>query len=382
MALWGNIDAANNAPKYKGVFANPNYVTKYQHVGPASKVTFPSGAGFNNTDILVVTVGAPGTTYANGVLGLTTNATGYIQSTYEVLPGSFSVGSSNQQFAITNTTYGTATGNTTTTGFVVTFESRVAGPEMYANTQQGVFYTGQIDGIYGVSTDEIATFSVSPGFSPGWILEKRGTGPVTGVTVTGGVNVVTGETITLSNGSANGLLTITSNGFAGNSTSNAVGGNVASVVVTNGGAGWFTNTHVVAGFNREKHLATVQYTGTATGYSNTDTIRVSNATINATATVTTNATGGSLTFVITNVGLFANTTANNQVVVSAIAANGAASAGSGAMFTANIVASTGGSVTINTTGGRSNRKQYEILACVHKMANNTNSGVGGGSTLA
>jgi hypothetical protein len=372
MALWGNLDAANNAPKYKGVLAGPSYAATYEHVGPASKVTFPSGAGYVNTDVLVVTVGTPGTTYANGVLALTTNATGYIQSMAKITPGSFSVGASNAQFAITNSTFGTATGNSTTTGFVVTFDSRLSGAEMYANTQVGAFVPGQIDGVYGVSTDEIGNFTVSPGISPGWILEKRGTGPVTAVTVSGGAGFANGDTITLSNGQSNGVVTLTTNAT----------GNLVSGAVTTPGSGWFTNTHVVAGFNREKHASNVNYTGTATGYSNTDVVTVSNAIVNAVATVSTNSTGGALTFTFTNAGIFANTTSNTQVVIKVANSTGGNSAGSGATFaSANLSPSTGGTVTVTTTGGRSNRKQYEVLAVVHKMANNTNS-PGGGSNLA
>ena len=126
---------------------------------------------------------------------------------------------------------------------------------------------------------------------------------------------------------------------------------------------------MVVGFNRERHLSTIVYTGTATGYSNTDTIRVANATTNATATVSTNSTGGTLTFTITNLGIFANTIANNQLVVAALAANGANSAGSGATITATVVPSTSGSVTITTLGGRSGRILYENLAVVRTMSN-------------
>ena len=378
MALWGNLDSANNAPKYKGVLAGPkNYVKQYEHVGLAAKVTFPSGAGYSNTDVLVISVGTPGTTYANGVLALTTNATGYIQSMSKVRPGSFSVGAANLQYAVTNSTFGTASGNATATGFVATTSQIVAGAELYANTVEGAFVNNAIDGIYGVSTDEILTIETntgsSPGLSPGWVLEKRGTGPVTGVTVTAGSGFANGDTITLSNGSANGIATLTTNAT----------GNLVSASVTTGGAGWFTNTYVVAGFNRETHAAHINYTGTATGYSNTDYIVVSNSIINATASVSTNTTGGTLTFTIANTGIFANTTSNTQVVVNIYAANGVAGGtGSGATFTsANLVASTGGSINVTTTGGRSNRKQYEILACVQSMANNTNS-PGGGSILA
>ena len=239
---------------------------------------------------------------------------------------------------------------------------------LFSNTTSSSFVNNQVFGIFGVDQTEAGV--KARGVTPGWNLVRTGTGPVTGTSVTNvGVAFATGETIKVSNGSSNGTLTITANGFAGNSTSNAVAGNISSVAVTSGGAGFVTNTGVVVGFNRERHLSTIVYTGTATGYSNTDTIRVANATTNATATVSTNSTGGTLTFTITNLGIFANTIANNQLVVAALAANGANSAGSGATITATVVPSTSGSVTITTLGGRSGRILYENLAVVRTMSN-------------
>lgn len=372
MALWGNKDQANNAPKYKGVLAGAkNYAKLYTHVKTQREIVIPSGANYSNNDVLVVSVGTPDTTYANASFALTTNATGFIQSLSTVFLGSFSAGASNTQYAITNATFGTATGNTTVTGFSgVTFSNKMGGMYMYANTTQGAFTNSEINGVYGVSTDEIS--STTGGASPGWVLETRGTGPVTAVLVSGGVNFANGDTVTLSNGSSNGVVTLTTNAT----------GNLVSGAVTTGGSGWFTNTYVVAGFNREKHANAIVYTGTATGYSNTDVITVSNAIVNAVATVSTNATGGSLTFTFTNKGIFANTTSNAQVVIAIANATGGATGGSGATFTtANLVASTGGTVTVSSTGGRSNRKQFENLAIVRAMANNASSN-GGGSTLA
>ena len=240
---------------------------------------------------------------------------------------------------------------------------------LFSNTTSSSFVNNQVFGVFGVDQTEAGV--KGRGVTPGWNLVRTGTGPVTGVSVTANVGVAfaTGETIRVSNGSANGTLTITANGFAGNSTSNVVAGNISSVAVTSGGAGFVTNTGVVVGFNRERHLSTIVYTGTATGYSNTDTIRVANATTNATATVSTNSTGGTLAFTITNLGIFANTIANNQLVVAALAANGANSAGSGATITATVVPSTSGSVTITTLGGRSGRILYENLAVVRTMSN-------------
>jgi hypothetical protein len=218
-------------------------------------------------------------------------------------------------------------------------------------------------GILGVSANEAA--NTSRGYSQGWVRRTVGEGPVNSVTVSGGSNIANGETVSLSNGSAVGLLTLTSNAT----------GNIASAVITNGGV-FATNTHVVAGFNRETHVSnsgtTINYTGTATGYSNTDLVRVSNAIINATASVSTNATGGTLTFAITNVGLFSNTTSNTQVVIAVTNATGGVSGGSGATFTsANLVPSTGGTVSINTLGGRSGRVNYETLVAIKIASDNT-----------
>ena len=390
MALWGRIDQANNTPKYKGVLANPNYVSSgYDHAGPASKIVYPSNstsAGYNNSDILVVNSNF--TTYSNATFALTTNATGYIQSVTKILPGSFSANTtaSNLAFSITNSSYGTATGNTTTTAFAATVDQRVAGIELFGNTQTSVFTNNQVVGVYGVDKTEASVASTRSsskkgGVAPGWNIVRTGTGPVTAVSVTiVGAAFATGETITISNGSANGVLTITSNGFIGNSTSNAVAGNISSVAITSAGAGFDTNTHVVFGFNREKHLTNLTVAGTATGYSNTDTIVVyGNATVgattNATASISTNSTGGTLAITISNIGLFSNAFTNTAAVstanvrVSVLASNGAASAGSGATITANIVPSTSGNVSITTLGGRAGRLQYETLVVVRNMLN-------------
>jgi len=364
MALWGNLDQANNAPKYKGVEAAPIYAVKYNHVGPASKIVFPSGASYNNTDILVVNAGTSAT-YSNATFALFTNTSGFIQAVSKITPGSFS---SNTVagvlgFAITNTSYGSATGNTTVTGFTATVDQRLSGIEMYGNTTVSAFVNNEAVGVFGV--DHTETSVTSRGYHQGWVKRTVGEGPVTAVSDGGGSNIANGETITLSNGSSLGLLTITSNAT----------GNISSVAITKGGI-FDVNTNVVVAFNREKHVANsgvaINYTGTATGYNNTDVVTVANGITNATASVSTNATGGSLTFTITNVGLFSNTAANNSVAITIANSTGGASLGTGATFTtANLVSSTGGSVTVNTLGGRAGRINYETLVCVHMASENS-----------
>ena len=252
---------------------------------------------------------------------------------------------------------------------------------LFGNVTSSSFNNNQVFGVFGVDQTEAGV--KARGVTPGWNLVRTGTGPVTGVSVTNvGVAFATGETIKVSNGSSNGILTITANGFAGNSTSNAVAGNISSIAITSGGAGFVTNTGVVFAFNREVHLAGLTVAGTASGYANTDTIRVyGNATVaattNATATFVTNSTGGFVTANVTigNIGLFANgfsntaaaNTANVRIVV--VASNGSNSAGTGATITANVVPSTSGNVTITTLGGRSGRTLYENLVVVRSMSN-------------
>ena len=96
-----------------------------------------------------------------------------------------------------------------------------------------------------------------------------------------------------------------------------------------------------------RKLANLSYTGTASGYSNSDTVTVvSEHGVNATATVTTNATGGSLTFQITAVGTGINSSPTVQITTSG---------GTGATVVANVVATntayvvSGNAASVNTS---------------------------------
>lgn len=233
------------------------------------------------------------------------------------------------------------------------------GNNYFSNTTPNAIVTGEVIGLFGVDQTEAAV--KGRGVTQGWNIVRTGTGPITAMTASGGVGFKTGDTITVSNGSANATATVTANAT----------GNLVSVGIpsTGLGAGYVNSSVVVAGFNREKHVTSITYTGTATGYSNTDVVTVSNAIVNATATVSTNATGGSLTFTITDSGTIANTTANNQLVVTIANSTGGASGGSGATFSANATPSTGGSLSGITVGGRSGRIQYENIAVVRSMSN-------------
>jgi hypothetical protein len=236
---------------------------------------------------------------------------------------------------------------------------------MFNNATPGAFLSGMAVGVFGVSAPEMSNNvlnnSIERGAHAGWNLRRAGTGPVTSFTVTAaGSGFSNGETIRVSNGGTNATGTITSNGT----------GNMTSVAVTSSGAG-FTNTTMAAiAFNREKGVVEIKYTGTATGYNNTDLITVSNGAVNATATVSTNGTGGTLTFSITNKGLFANTAANATAVVAIANATGGASGGSGATFSANLATSTGGTVTI-ALGGRAGRVHHETLVAMGSLGAQT-----------
>jgi len=83
----------------------------------------------------------------------------------------------------------------------------------------------------------------------------------------------------------------------------------------------------------------ITYTGTATGYNNSDYLVVSNTTgavVEATANITTNTLGGALTITVNKVGSYNVAQTNTGLVVQAYAANGAVSNGTGATFSATL----------------------------------------------
>lgn len=233
------------------------------------------------------------------------------------------------------------------------------GNNHFSNNTPNALVNNQVEGLFGVDQTEAEV--KGKGVTPGWVIVRTGTGPITAMTATSGSGFANGDTITVSNGSANATATLVAN-----ATGNLVSVNIPSSGL---GTGYVNASIVVKGFNREKRITSISYTGTATGYSNTDVIKVSNAIINATATVSTNATGGTLTFTITNAGTVANTTANNQLVVTIANSTGGASGGSGATFAANATPSTGGTLAGVVVGGRSGRVQYENIAVARSMAN-------------
>lgn len=90
-----------------------------------------------------------------------------------------------------------------------------------------------------------------------------------------------------------------------------------------------------------------------TGYANTDTIKVSGGSVNASATLTTNATGGIASITLGTPGLFVNV---SSATVSVANSTGGASAGSGATFTIKL-------------GGRAGRVFYETIMAAGSLSN-------------
>lgn len=102
-------------------------------------------------------------------------------------------------------------------------------------------------------------------------------------------------------------------------------------------------------------ITALSYTGTATGYSNTDVITVASPAAggNATGTVSTNASGGALVLEITVPG-YGFTAVNATPNVSIANSTGGATGGSGATFRA-------------TAGGKAGRVTYETLVAMGSL---------------
>lgn len=246
--------------------------------------------------------------------------------------------------------------------FKILATSNAIGNAIYANVTVAAFINNESVGLFGVDSANALASNIYS--TPGWVVVHHGTGPVVSYTATGGTGFANGETFYVSGGTVNAT---------GNLTSNATS-NLSSATLKLSGAGFSNASTLTVHFNREQHLANVTVTGTTSGYSNTDVVTASNGTINATATVSTNATGGitNSSFTITNIGLFGNTLANSAVVVAIANSTGGNSAGTGATFAAGLTTSSGGTVT-PTLGGRANRIMVDTLVAMASMKGDANT---------
>jgi hypothetical protein len=91
----------------------------------------------------------------------------------------------------------------------------------------------------------------------------------------------------------------------------------------------------------KKILSAISYVGTATGYSNSDIITVYSGLLNATANISTNTSGGALTFTVTNSGTFSLNTEDGDVFINIANSSGGLSTGTGATFLATLKGSPG-----------------------------------------
>jgi len=229
---------------------------------------------------------------------------------------------------------------------------------IFANTTVNSFITNEAVGSFGVTANKHANASSEgpKAQATGWNLRRAFTGPLLSFAATGGSGFSNGETALISNNaSSNATISLVANAT----------GNLVSGTVTSGGQ-FVNNAGLVVTFRREKHLVNLNVTG-GSGYANTDTIVVSNSTVNATAIISTvNATGGfqNSSINVISSGLFSNTKANTDVVITVFAANGAATNGTSATLTANLGTSTSGTVNTFILGGRSGRVTYECLVAL------------------
>lgn len=236
---------------------------------------------------------------------------------------------------------------------------------LFDNTTPDAFKSGLVVGQFGVSVAEMAntTGESAKVTHAGWNLRKEGAGPIVGLTVTGGTNFTNGETMTVSNGQVNATAVLTTNAT----------GNLVSAAVTTGGRFTARDTLVYTFARDVKFVANVTVTGTTSGYDNTDVVTVSNGSVNATATVSTNATGGitNASFTVSARGKFPAAAANSDVVVAIANSSGGNSAGTGATFSAKVANSTGGTPSAPVMGGRYGRVNYETLVAFGSLTDGT-----------
>jgi hypothetical protein len=246
---------------------------------------------------------------------------------------------------------------------------------MFGNATPSQFINGLAVGVFGVSAGEMANSGNSSSHDhpahAGWVVRRAGTGPIISATidaVNNGVLFANGETITVSNSLVvvNATLTVTTNSQ----------GNITTLTVSNGGYGFTNSTGLVYTFNRQKHIANVQTTGTGLGYSNGTLVTISNATsanvlTPAVCSLTTNATGGltNTSFTMVNVGLYKNATLSADLVYTFSNAGTGNTSNTG--FAANLVPSTLGNVASVSFGGRAGRVWTETLVAMGSLGAQT-----------
>lgn len=214
----------------------------------------------------------------------------------------------------------------------------------YNNVSIGVFHPKQIIGVYGANSTEVHASSRKDIAHTGWHIVRRGTGPVSAITITDG-----------GTGFANlGVLTVTSAAAGGNATflatTNATGGLTGFTIVTGGHSFANLTATITAPVNAIHNVAI----GGGSGYSNSDTITFSNGTANGAATLTTNNTGGIVAVTLTSAGRGFPSNTGTVVTIST-------AGGTNGNVVVNILKTGSGQTLAYTGGGRLGRKHYECL---------------------
>lgn len=375
MALWGNKDQANNAPKFvvlagtdtsSGVdgFANTgtDVTVATANVNTGTETITIASHGFSNGDQV---------RYLNGggtsIGGLTTNTVYYVIKTGT---NTFKLANTLDDVTGNNPINLSGTGNNSQKISTkdLTYQRYTSA---YGNTDVDAFTAGMAFGVFGVDATEAAVNQAAGKgeVTPGWNAVRIGTGPVVEFSVAApGSGFVNGESITVSGGTVNSTGIIATNATA----------YMTSVSIADPGAGFTNNSVLTVAFNREKHVATISGTNLQ-AFSNTSKLVVSGGTVNAVATIVTDGNGNTVSFTITSKGLFANTATNGTLVFHvANSSSNSTFTGTGSItgntvaagFSGTVGTSTGGNVTV-TLGGRAGRVQYESLVAMRITTDNS-----------
>lgn len=244
-------------------------------------------------------------------------------------------------------------------------------------------------------------FKKVPG-GPGWVVRRAFEGPILTVVAANGTPFANGETVLISGGSSNAVISLVANAT----------GNLASGTILN--PGLFPNTSgMTITFNRERHVEGLYIGANTAAFTNLPaanapvTVTVSNTGnsfavgsggvtavgvfVSNIATGITNTRLNTITWTGANTppfangtgfwGLFSNNQTNTAVVIVFTNANGQVIAnGTPSSLAANLIPSTGGNVHATLLGGRAGRVQYETLVSTKYIANggtanSTNSSV-------
>jgi hypothetical protein len=110
--------------------------------------------------------------------------------------------------------------------------SSARGNVVFANTTVGAFASNTSIGLYGVNVNT-AVSNAGKMAGPGWVLEKRYTGPISSFSITNaGSTYTNSDVVTVSGGKVNATANVVTNGT----------GNVVSLSFTANGGGFVNNS--------------------------------------------------------------------------------------------------------------------------------------------